>query len=988
MTDLLIDEWDRAGELGQTVAWILHRAFEQGLAGRRWSVAELGLGESDYLRLLQVARRLDASLVRSWAGRYWLTHAYGTPPFGPLDLSNQQALCLVLLVLFAEVGRREAVEGQIWPAVRRCVGFAPSVEATLFPTGQPSQALKEGLQEAARVLNLRHVFGIGDIQNWLDSIYLQFGFTIRGAKRRLAQWLVGFGQPLAISTLLGNDGLGSSSFRELWSTLHGYRRGNVPEAVALRVLQDSPWVLSEWAADILEAARKHVAGVPTEAPSEGAEEPDFLSAPQLRWEPPAPPRFTMQLQGLLQLPWAETDYDLRIGPRAVGRFRVYADDRIQFEPFSDGIYSSSTEEQIELDPLLGPETVARILSASGELLADQAVCLWDASEDVAAWDLTGGQPCDCWRQPMRPQHSYGLLVAADLDMLPPPGEIIEAGQSGSHHLVRLSTPWEGLFRVLLDGQELWTPLLKPPEHPPDWSSVGVEVRGPVPGARIRLGQPVRLALTHDSEATVTAVRCNGRSAPCRLLRPGRSELDSLAIAPNSAADHLELRLWMRKGDQVARVRQRVALDVEGVVWALHGQWELGQDLRELSVQDARVGRFRVLPPKDVDGQTIDPNDWCLMEGDWPVRRIRQRAFAIGDLFGHGQPLTLRRGPFNARSEHLTLAQQVVDRGVIGVSPELDCHDDILLLPMSVFDLEPDSEHAVVLWGFDGRLTVTRDICVEKTPEGTFWMADASNVAMPLRAVAIWWRGARQGATWDPVWTQGLDTLDAHANHLAAVVRWLRLPLLGPEYFRAVAEDLAFRAPEVALRDWLGSFEMDVGEGVSLVAPLPEERWLGLVRRIFRKWAPQQGDAERVFATIQDRDAENPLLDACLRLLSAHPLLMHRVLSAYLDDNASALPPPQMRDEVLIPLCCRLAGQQQANGIPRAIEQMEAIAVEEIAASGVRVDPMFVTNGLRDSIRSLRKAEGTPVDWNNVSVALHCPICRRLLALYLYQDEVL
>lgn len=96
----------------------------------------------------------------------------------------------------------------------------------------------------------------------------------------------------------------------------------------------------------------------------------------------------------------------------------------------------------------------------------------------------------------------------------------------------------------------------------------------------------------------------------------------------------------------------------------------------------------------------------------------------------------------------------------------------------------------------------------------------------------------------------------------------------------------------------------------------------------------------------------------------------------------------MRDEVLIPLCCRLAGQQQASGIPRAIQQMETIAVEEIAASGVRVDPMFVTNGLRDSIRSLRNAKGTPVDWNNVSVALHCPICRRLLALYLYQDEVL
>src|SRR5262249_5458153 len=145
-------------------------------------------------------------------------------------------------------------------------------------------------------------FDLEGSQNYYVSIYLQFGFTQRGLAQ-LPFWLAGHAQTVTIQYLLGSS-LGSDTFKKLWSALRDFRQNRITEKHIRSTLESNPWVLPEWADEIVRRAREKLE-IDTLPPSQGEVSDDqsfsFLEFPRLHWAPPAEPLFVSQLGNLSAL---------------------------------------------------------------------------------------------------------------------------------------------------------------------------------------------------------------------------------------------------------------------------------------------------------------------------------------------------------------------------------------------------------------------------------------------------------------------------------------------------------------------------------------------------------------------------------------------------------------------------------------------------------------------------------------------------------------
>ena len=73
---------------------------------------------------------------------------------------RQPEFGLRLLLAIIYVARRQATEGQIWPAVQAGLNLSAAVAETLFlGNGQPRVDLKELIEKTCRHFHLRHIFG-------------------------------------------------------------------------------------------------------------------------------------------------------------------------------------------------------------------------------------------------------------------------------------------------------------------------------------------------------------------------------------------------------------------------------------------------------------------------------------------------------------------------------------------------------------------------------------------------------------------------------------------------------------------------------------------------------------------------------------------------------------------------------------------------------------------------------------------------------------
>ncbi len=658
-----------------------------------------------------------------------------------LSLSYTEAAGCLLLFLASESARRGASDGTVWPAVRG--QFTEHQERILFAQGQPREVFKVAIEAAARKLDLRHVFGIEGTQNYYLSVYLQFGFTQKGMER-LAHWLAGQPSTQAIMYLLGEQGtqMVSPSFVKLWDTLRNYRKNNITEFQSRQVLANSPWVLPEWADELLKQARRHLDLGTAEIGQAGDREqapPQFLDNPRLRWRWPEAPEFTCAVVNLADFDLIAERYQVRVGANSLTTLVAAA----------DGVYSSYPEEIGLLSEK--PTLVASIMDDNGDTQASQLLELWDQDEDVELFDLQSGRRFDAYSKRRQTNRAYGLLASPDLAVEPLDLQFHELGSgSNAKMLYLLSSSVEQAVRVTLCDEEIWNSSLDggAPSEPlePDWSK---KVRTRVlPSDRIRLdryeGSCVRISGI-ESDAELQYVRFGGRPLDFKLREDGDYltedfDITRVVAAGNSLAlPQIKFRVGLRRGSELASVEHTHVLNVSGVLRATDGGWQVVKSEDKLTVQDAKQIPYKVLLP----GAGQDADSLALLEGPIFLKRLWRRPSPLGQLGGYGASLELRP-PYNFTNFKMVVSAEVHDPGIFERAPD---GDNAKLRLYLRHPLEPGRGYTIVLWKI-GEPPVMLNALENVEHQGCEWDIPIPDGSLEDGFTALAYEGARIGS-WSP-----------------------------------------------------------------------------------------------------------------------------------------------------------------------------------------------------------------------------------------------
>jgi len=245
----------------------------------------------------------------------------------------------IIFNLVAEAARREAVGHRLWPIIAD--KFSDDARRFLFPNDHPSGELKALIQQAARNLDLRHVFDDDEAQSWYITTHLQFGFCYHGFQTHLPEWLCGQNPPDSVRRLLSGS-LSSESFRDLWQALRFYRRDWITEEHLRGIIRESPWVLPAWEDDLVRQSREKLHLLDFEEGSESGDvpTPNLVEAVQCKWLYGEEPAFKCELADLKPLELIAPHYHLMVGDETkLSLFRQH-----------DGVYRADVSEALSAGP--------------------------------------------------------------------------------------------------------------------------------------------------------------------------------------------------------------------------------------------------------------------------------------------------------------------------------------------------------------------------------------------------------------------------------------------------------------------------------------------------------------------------------------------------------------------------------------------------------------------------------------------------------------
>ena len=828
------------------------------------SLCEIQADADDYRWLCEWASRLTSFRLRGWlegvnSRRIALSHS-------DINLTYAESAGCMLLLLASESARRNASEGQVWPAVRQ--RFPEQTVSALFVQGQPKSTFKDAIEAMSRKLDLRHVFGKEGTQNYYISVYLQFGFTRLGMER-LPFWLAGHPSTQAISYLVDrSDRLFSASFDSLWHTLRDYRKNNVPRTRALQVLEQTPWALPDWAEDLLEHSGRHLElDVENNEGEFGAEQgaPEFMEVPRLQWEPPNSPKFLSSVVNL-------ADFDL-----SADRYQIKAGSDLLATIVSGehGGYSSHQEEVIL--PVGSSEFPVSMLDDNGVSQASQLLRLWDAGEDVQLFDLSNGRRLDPYVTRLASSKEYGLLTSKDLEIQPPGLHFREIGTGrDTKRLSLLSGNDHRAVRATLLGEEIWTSVV----------DAGVPTRQPEPAwARTVATTVLPTESVSLDQYERSVIRVTGIEADCEL-RYVRSGGRPLNFQPGEGGDYYseefdatqDIAFWnlsglpevkakigiRRKDESPISVERTNILSVSGVLRATDEGWQVVTGHDRLTVNEAMQVPYKVLPP----GGALPVSDLALMEGPIYLRRLWRQPRPLGALGGYGAPLEIRSAYNPDAHWQLVVANQVDNPGVL---------DRVLMGSNSTIRLylrhpvEPGPGHQIVVWNCGEPVRVI-DAMGNVDANGDEWNVTLPEFDSEGAFVAIAYRGARIGSFWPsepPIWSTVTDG-DA-ALETAAALKWMHTPIVAPKWLQVVRM-LALQHPVPTLRAWL----LDEGLAAGLRHEATEEQWRAVVRQVFSAWNPDGKSAWELIQALGGQYGNDQVSEALIALLREDPLMMGKI----------------------------------------------------------------------------------------------------------------
>ena len=239
--------------------------------------------------------------VDRWELPYWCDDGLRQEAAGA---SRQEMIGALILILATAQCREHADQDSVWPAATKSFRGGKAYP-TLFVAGQPTASCKRAMAAGVRRLGLRNLIDRHGKQEYFDTLRLQFGFTRRGAEKRLPEWLAGL-VPLPVKILSGEDreyiDLRSESFSVLWKALKRFRDNQLAKEYTRLVLEAFPWVRHDWIEGLLEAAANGRAGrVSNSLPADEvkgtvrASVAERLCEPILEWPEESGPRLILRL---------------------------------------------------------------------------------------------------------------------------------------------------------------------------------------------------------------------------------------------------------------------------------------------------------------------------------------------------------------------------------------------------------------------------------------------------------------------------------------------------------------------------------------------------------------------------------------------------------------------------------------------------------------------------------------------------------------------
>lgn len=821
-----------------------------------WSLVEAPNSKGHYDQLRQWAREMSIS---TWQ----------------MDKRNRRhQLGLVLLWLESEVARRHSRGGSLWPILSNkvFVNWDSWIHSDLFTGSEnASKTHRDLLRDAARHFSLRSTFEVEDVKNWFRLIYLQFGFTHDDAVQRLASWLSGQILPVSVQKLLEANDSGAQAFQQVWRSLRMYRLGNLSQAILETRLKSNPWVLAEWSAELVAAAKKSSAQVLEVADLEAAEL-RFFTAPKLVWNNSSQPLFTISLCNLDEFELDSADYQLTAGQQILAR--------LIRQP--DGSYHSDAGENIALP--LKPTVPLSLVSGDGHVAAHDEAVLWDPMEEVTLYSFRTGTMVRP-EERLRVGAEVFLIASEDVDIRPTPASSIHIELGYGLH--QIAGGWNGQLVALLDDDVVWTSTVGAPATPKVTAGVTAHFTQTLDLTANQWNQttsPWSLPIQFRIPEGWNFTRLRWLRADGFLVQ--LTELPShLTLTELDAVRTVVLRVRIASGSKTRTQVLRVPVPfVAAIKWTGEGKAYHHPPRRRLLLGEARSQTWSFCLPGGDTGPR-DPRLCSFVEGQMLHGRLKRRPSTLPDLGGYGAPLQVLDDPYVNPNPVLVISPCVLDDGVIGAVTWLPEEKGFHI--RSRFTTLGE-DHRILAWHSTAEdQSVVNEIPREELAEkadGWFWPCDENS---RLHGVALEFRTSRLGSWFDPhTWSSAAvkESL-VGPSRTAAMLRAWKAPLLqnDGDHFQRIVGWLRAHWVDV-LPVWLASDQRTGPDGMPWQMPPITNHWQAVVNDLLTAALPipdAQSASEVVEALAPKSSGVNALGSALWILADVCPILAARVARLYL-----------------------------------------------------------------------------------------------------------
>ncbi len=823
-----------------------------------WSLVESQNAVGRYEELLQWAREMT---IEQW--------------FADINVRRHK-VGLVLLWLESEVARRRCKDGCLWPTLSNQteVPWNKDIHAELFSEGgHATQGHRILLKYAATYFSLRHTFHEKDAQNWYRLIYLQFGFTHDDAVVRLSTWLSGHGQPVSVQLLLAQSDTGAKAFQKLWSSLRLFRLGNLSGDILKVRLKENPWVLPVWTGDLMAAAMKSRAQIPALADLE-AVETAFFTLPKLGFRIDELPFFATSLCNLAELGLEANTYQFRAGNQVLAR--------LIRQP--DGSYHSDAGEVILL-PML-PSVALSLVDDIGNISAYGVVNLWDMDEEVALYSTRTGLMIPPGER-LLVGSAACAIAAEDVTLRPAPEASFELPLGFRLH--RITRGWKGQIEAVIDDDVIWSSRATEGAQMKGMVGVSAEFTETLDLSRPPWSQqegPWNLPIRFRFPVGWKFSRFRWRRSDGFLVELG-SLPTHLTLTEADALRPLLLKIRITDGivmrTEVLRIR---APFIAVLKWDQNGVPRRHTQVRNLLLSEARQMTWSFCLPNHTtpgDGE----KGFNFAEGNHLLDAVKTRPAILPILAGYGAPLRIYDDPYQNDEAALTVADCVLDGGVLG-SVKWDFEREGFQIRSRFLDVGDD--HQFHGWiSQNGSPSVVEEIpfgTMEAGENGWFWKpADGTR----LHGAAVTFRGTCLGSWFDHSnWTSTMEQYGlSTVAETAAMLRAWKAPVLKMEgsHVDRVANWLTENWVEI-LPVWMADGPVAFSNGRKWQMPSNKGTWAAVLGELLcdAKIVPNTDTVGEFVDALQPKLKGVPAIGSAMwKIADCCPAFAARVVKIYLDE---------------------------------------------------------------------------------------------------------